>query len=190
MRFSKTFKVAVLFLALVYSLPILADARDWKPTPQAIINDYSIITHQRSPLEYVMLGWSVAEKELNPSPQTVQLLSKYMIIGIVHMTVTQLGEMRFQTPVNVRVQLEGRKVREPIDRANLPPAAIGFLSMFETALSKGLGPLGQGIHSFVFDSTDIAACGEGKVWVYYAGERYLYELPFPGCDQLRSTPPN
>ena len=186
MRVSQMFTAGVLLLALVCSLPIPAEARPWKPTPQAIINDYSLITHQRSPQEYVMVMWSVAEGQLNLPPQAVHLLRKYMIIGIVHMTMTQLGEMRFQTPVNVRVQLEGRKVREPIDRANLPPAVIGYLATFGTIMSKNMGPLGQGIHSFVFDSTDIAVCGQGKVLVLYAGERYLYGLPFPGCDRLRS----
>jgi len=187
MRVFQMLTTGVLFLTLFYSFLTLADARAWKPTPHAVIEGYSSIEDKRSQQEFVFLRWNVAETDPNFPPQTVELLSKYMIIAIVHLRVTQLGQMDFQTPVNVSVQREGGKLREPIDRANLLPAAIAYLSVLDAILSKGMGQMGQGIKTFVFDGEDIAACGKGKVWVYYAGERYFYELPFPGCEKLSSA---
>ena len=181
----------VLFLALFFRLPVSADARTWKPTPRQMIGDYSMIHHQRGPLEIVMLMWNVAEANAESPPVAIELMRKYMFLGVIHMRLNQLGQMNFQTATNVRVQLngsKGSKARKPIDKALLPPAAIGYLSVLKSIMIKNLGAAGQGLHVFVFDSTGIAACGQGNVWVWYAGEWYLYQLPFPGCDQLHSAP--
>ncbi len=180
--------VGVLFFALFFALPISADARIWRATPRELIRDYSMIQHQRGPQELVMLTWMVAEETPEAPPTQIELMGKYMFLGVIHVRVSQFGQMDFQSPTNVHVKLKGSKVREPIDKALLPPAAIGYLSVLESIMTKNMGAMGQGLHMFVFDSTDIAACGQGKVWVFYAGEWYSYELPFPGCDQLHSAP--
>jgi hypothetical protein len=96
--------------------------------------------------------------------------------------MTPFGEMKTVTPEGVRVQTADGKIRERIDRAELPPSVITFITAIRTTLASGMGPIGKGIDMFVFDGTGIDSCKQGKVWVLYAGERYLYEMPFPGCN--------
>ena len=174
--------LGVLLLVLPYTHP--ADARPWKPKPQQLITEYGRIMVHRAEREMVMIQWTVAEGQMVTNPTAQKLLHDYMVISIAHMRLSHLGEMQGQIPTGVRVQTADGKEREPIDPANLPPAAVGFFSAVQSGLARGLGRVGQDVKLFAFDGMGIAACEEGKVWVLYAGERYFYETPFPGCDQL------
>jgi hypothetical protein len=178
--------VAILVMAgVVVVLVSMAPtwARQWRTTPQAQATDYAEIIDQRSPQETVMLIW------LNPmmfpddasSQPARQLLSKYMLLGIVHADIGIDGNPVFRKIQGINIETNKSTLHDSLDEDVLPPTVIGMLKGLQALFQQILGPLGRGTHWFVFDGADLPPCGKGGFVVPYAGVRYGYDTPVPGC---------
>ena len=63
----------------------------------------------------------------------------------------------------------------------MPPAMVGVLATMQSTFARALGPFGQGVHWYAFDSGSVRACEKGGISVQFAGEKYTYDTPVPGC---------
>ncbi|MFQ5990536.1 MAG: hypothetical protein ACE5K9_11540 [Candidatus Methylomirabilales bacterium] len=188
-----------LILALLYSVPEGADARQWRMTPSAQAQEYSQIIDQRANNEVVLVWWVAPEVIEDDSPGTEEaraILRQYMLVGVAHAQISPLGQFKFQRPRGLRVQLpdaSGKrpmKGKRPMSKKSLPPAVAGVVSVLETTFSQAMGEFGRGVHWYVFDGRDISSCGNGAFWITYAGEQYSYKTPIPGCTQRAALPKN
>jgi len=69
----------------------------------------------------------------------------------------------------------------PLVGDNIPPAAQGALVTLQGVLKKMIGPMGEGIHWFVFEAGAVHSCEKGGLVIAYDGETYTYDTPVPGC---------
>lgn len=160
-----------------------ADARQWKPSTTQMASDYLTIEHQKSENEFVLVMW-MAPAMLGNTPEVKQareFLSTYPMFLVAHAEITPLGEWKFIDPVDVVVETVDGEVRKPISSADLPPLLNTMQQYLSQILAQGMGQLGQNATSYVFAGQGINECKEGAIWLRYAGERYEYKTPVPGC---------
>lgn len=184
MNMCRTLGVGAVVLLLFFSAFERADARNWKPTASSRAMDYVQITDNRSENELVMIWWIASEAFIvgqDLDQATANLLREYVIVAVVHMDISPVGQFTFRSPTGVLVKTSADWERQPIAEESFPPLLVGFLSILKSMLAQGLGPLGEGIRWFVFDGKGIESCGNGLFWVSYAGEQYDYKTPIPGC---------
>jgi hypothetical protein len=93
-----------------------------------------------------------------------------------------MGGTVFEIPQGVAIQTIQGEERQPLDQETLPLSLIEFLSVRLSILSRKLGNAGEAFQFFVFEGKGITSCQEGRFWVAYAGERYSYKTPIPGCE--------
>lgn len=179
--------VALIFVAAAAScLGASTWARPWKPTPAALAQNYTIILDNRGKhdpsgeLEMVLLLWFVPQ--LSPeSPPTQALLDKYVFIGISHAYIPVGGNMRYEAIDALEARDGDDKPLTLLTGNQLPPAMVGLRATADAFFRQSLGPMGQGVHWFVFDGGAVHACGKGRLSVPFAGETYTYDTPIPGC---------
>ncbi|MCP5371418.1 MAG: hypothetical protein H6907_06745 [Hyphomicrobiales bacterium] len=176
-----------LTMALSTALALAAiptgQARPWKPSPEALAQDYLMLSHKRSTAESVQVLW-VAPPMLPRNDQSNtarEVLEDYILLAVIHANTQSTGMMDFVPVANLTLRTLDGTVLQPLDRESLPPTTAGILTVFEQVFTRNLGPLGRGTHWFVFDGKAVPSCGKGGFVVPYAGEEYLYETPVPGC---------
>ena len=172
---------------LVLSLMIVAEhahARKWKPKPHELASEYSMISDMRSRTELVIINWVAPEgvAEGSPGYETGrQILREYMLVGVAHANFSLTGRADYKSPEGLSVQPANEQPRPPLARETLPPAVVGLLAGIQAFFSQAMGSIGQGFHWFVFDGKGIRSCDKGSFVIAYAGERYTYDTPIPGC---------
>ena len=175
--------LAVFVLLLTPVLSQQSSARQWRATPQAQASEYVVLTDNRSSREMVTLFWLTPQ--LFPDDAANQaareILGKYMLLGIVHADIGADGSPSFRKIQPISIEPNKGTLRDSIDESVLPAGIAGGLKSIQVFFQQTLGPLGRGMHWFVFDSTDLPSCGEGGFIVPYDGVRYSYETPLPGC---------
>jgi hypothetical protein len=173
----------LVLIAFLAGLGAEADARSWKTTPTQRAQDYLSIQDARANNEIVLTMW-IAPEYYAPEQKyelVRNLLRTNAVIVIAHVQVRPTGEWKFFDPTNASIRHGNDAARQPLDRDTLSPALSGFLTAFEKSLSQGIGKLGTNMKLLVFDGAGIESCGNGVLWVDYAGENYSFKTPIPGC---------
>jgi hypothetical protein len=185
------FIVSVILIIFMLIVPGRADARKWRVKPSDLAADYSQIIDQRAGNEVVVIYW-VAPETMDASIQNVEafrsMLRDYIIVGAAHGTASQTGRLNFRVPEGLVVQSGDGKARQPLAKETWPPLVTAFSTVIQNFMSQSMGQLGEGFNWFVFEGKGIESCGKGRFWVAYAGERYNYETPIPGCSQSGGAP--
>jgi hypothetical protein len=166
---------AVAGLGLLAVLP--ATARNWRQNPANLAQDYALIVDHRPNGHAVLVMW-FAPPILTTG--NVQLLDKYIILGMVDATHVAGGTMNFadmEAPV-VR-DGEGHTLR--LVGKDMPADIAAGTAAMQSMFATTFGQLGHGLRLFVFEPGTVHACSAGKVSVAYSGETYTYDTPFPGC---------
>jgi hypothetical protein len=172
------------FFLLTAGATSTADARKWKVRPHDLAAEYSQIIDQRGGGEVVVVYW-IAPETIDPGMQQAEtlkaMLRERIIVALAHGTAGQGGRLNFRTPEGVTIEDGNKKLREPLAKENWPPLVLAYTGVMQNFLSQTTGQLGSGFHWFVFESKGVESCGKGRFWIAYAGERYNYDTPIPGC---------
>ena len=171
-----------LISAIALTLADDGDARQWRMSRTAQALDYTQILDDRGDEETVVVQWVTPEvwDELDAAAE--QMLRDFTVVSVVHYKVSPLGEIESYVPDTVTLlESDGVTIRDALDEANLPPALQGFLVAYSGMAKRGYGNMGAGFTIFVFDGEGIHSCQPGAFWVEYAGVRYDYRTPIPGC---------
>jgi hypothetical protein len=176
--------VGAVSLFLLSFLAQAAAARDWAPTPQTLAQDYVIIEHQTSSGDFIFLMWIVPEMVPATEPGAAQVrrvLDRYLLIGLVHMRVNDMGLMEPVVREDPRFRtFEGTEV-EPLPDERIPPMAQSVFAAMQSAFSQNLGVFGEHVKWRTYYGTGVTSCGSGGFFYDYDGESYDYETPIPGC---------
>jgi hypothetical protein len=172
-------------LLLSIALSTFAAARDWKKTPESAAMDYLMITDMRSNEDIVMVWWLAPESLPATTAQVVKdFLSQYLVLGVNHVLMSTLG-----APSSVEESLpeltsySGASLRH-IPTSKLAPSLQAGVAALTVSIQAITGPMGAGMKWYVFGGSGIESCEKGGVSVSYAGERYTYDTPIPGCPGL------
>jgi hypothetical protein len=178
------FIVSMIFAIVVLTAPKGAEARKWRVTPTDLAGDYTQIIDQRSDKDVVVIYW-IAPETMNPEMQNAEvyraMLRENLIVGVAHGTPSNTGRLNFRVPEGLSVQTCDGKSRQPMAKESWPPMVSAFSAVIQNFMTQSLGQLGEGFHWFVFEGKGIESCGKGRFWVSYAGEKYNYDTPIPGC---------
>ena len=177
-------KILVSLLFFVIGMPEIGAARKWRVKPNDLAADYAQIIDQR-PGNEVVVVYRIAPETINQDMPNVEaikaMLKEHMLVAIAHGSATPAGRLDFRVPQNPVLEDVDRKQRPPIEKENWPPMVTAFSTLMQSFLTQSLGQLGGSFHWFVFDAAGIDSCGKGRIWLQYAGERYSYDTPIPGC---------
>jgi hypothetical protein len=154
-------------------------ARQWKATPQAQAQDYLEIIDQRG--GSIIVIWWLASPMAPNNPEVVSLLDKYVVILALHAQMDATAVATYTEITSLDVRDASQNALTPVSKDKMPPALTGGLTTVVSALSQALGPMGQHVQYFVFESGGINACRHGRLFVNYNGEAYSYDMPIPGC---------
>ena len=174
-------------LAIGLGLTTAADvsARAWKPDAKSAAQDYTQIVHHKTDTDLVMLFW-LAPQSLPSTPQSAplaQLLDEYVIIGIVEAHISPTRTVF--DPIESLNAADGNGMTlKALSNAELPATLANGLIILQRVMAQSAGPLGQGIHWFVFERGAVHSCGIGALAIAYGGELYTYDTPIPGCPKI------
>jgi hypothetical protein len=175
--------VRILFLCVLSSATFGvqdANARPWKPTPEALAQDYALIEANKPDNSFAIVFWIVPNMIDDKALQAV--LDKYVVIGIVQSHTDSTTGASTYDSVDTLQPIDGAgKPLKLLAGDNLPPAVAGAIADVQSAFRQSLGAVGQGFHWFVFEGDSVHACGKGSLSVPFGGETYTYDTPVPGC---------
>ena len=155
-----------------------ADARMWKPTPQQIALDYTIINHNKGADGRVILQWLASSSISAPILQ--QLLDKYVLVSIVHTRQAPGGLTVYDDVEGMQVTDGSGQALKPVPDDSIPPSLVGLIASSDAALRQNTQGKGKS-HWSVFEAGNVRACAPGKLQVTYEGETYSWDTPMPGC---------
>ncbi|THD42290.1 MAG: hypothetical protein E7774_16165 [Bradyrhizobium sp.] len=169
--------------AIVLGSAVPGEARNWSKNPANLANDYLGVYDDRGGGDHVIMIW--AASPLLPrdqqTPAAMELLDKYVIIGAAHGHFSKLATASFDPPSKIDVFDQNGQPLVALTESTMPPIMLGLLTILQSALSRAMGPMGQGIHWSVFEAGDVRACTKGGISVQFAGTKYTYDTPVPGC---------
>jgi hypothetical protein len=154
-----------------------AGARPWKPTPQALAQDYLQIQQVKANSELVLLMWIAPP--MIAQPQFSAILDKYVVIGVAHGR-PGVGGLLFDDIPTLEVKDDGGNALKPVADKDLPADAAQSIQILTGSIKQATGMVGQGVHFFVFEG-NVHACEKGRLVVPYDGEEYTFDTPVPGC---------
>lgn len=162
-----------------------AAARTWKPTDLDLAQDYLVIEHNKSTNEMVMVIWMApAMMERSDEAEVGRaVLAEYAMVMVAHAKISDYLEWQFVKPADVVIETASGDMRQEMPDSEVPVMVATMKYGLAEFVAQGLGPLGENAATFVFDGKGIADCEEGVFWVRYAGERYEYRTPVPGCSK-------
>lgn len=158
-------------------------ARKWKPNPYEVAQDYLLIDHGISAQEKVLIFW-FAPEYFPDTPQTSALrnmLQDYMMVGVIHFTVSDLGEFEMNNSTELEVELPNSVILNPLSESNLPPLVTSLPDVLKKIIAGGMGKVGSGLKVFIYDGKQIDRCSSGIIKINYLAERYEFQTPLPGC---------
>src|SRR4051812_8462302 len=168
--------VGLSVLSLLISAP--ASARLWNPTPQQLAQEYSSIAHNKGGTAgRVVIQW-IASPAFTGNVQT--LLDRYIVVVMSHSTIAPGGLQQFEDMGGVQVTDAAGQALTEIPRGEAPPVLIGMLAGLEANLSQTTQGKGKS-KIMIFQPGTVRACDKGGLAVLYAGEKYTFETPMPGC---------
>lgn len=160
-------------------------ARKWKPTPTEDAQDYLTIDHGISDREKVILIW-FAPEYLEKNQETEDLrkvLQKYMMVGIMHFSVDELGLFTIKSPEMVTAEYSELGKIASISAEDLPPVVASVSDVLKKIIAGGAGKIGDGLRVFIFDGEQFDQCSNGTMKINYLAEQYTFDTPLPGCGQ-------
>jgi hypothetical protein len=176
--------VSIVALALIFSgLGQEAAARSWRSTPEDQAREYLMINDQRSASEMVMLIW-MAPALIPAAPANKDardIMAKYGAFGVVHANMDQAGNFKFTEDEDIKIRVSGATTRTAMAPTEIPPVVGGIVEALGAMFKQALGPLGKALRWHVFDTADLDSCDNGQLAVFFAGEKYTYDTPLPGC---------
>ena len=110
------------------------------------------------------------------------MTQEYMLIAIVHFSISNLGVWTFEDPADLTVELVNSVSLTSLPQESLPPVVSIVIDLLKKVIASGIGKMGEGVKFIVFDGTQFDRCAEGVLWVNYLRERYEYQTPLPGCE--------
>jgi len=160
-----------------------AVARQWKPDARGAALDYTQVLHSKGAGQVVVVWWVVPETFAGaPNAQPIQdVLSRYVVLGIVDARPTPNVQMNFATVADLKVSDATGRTLSPLAGNVIPPEAAQATTNLQGMARQNLGPIGQGMRFFVYEGSTIHSCQPGKMSVPYGGETYVYDTPIPGC---------
>jgi hypothetical protein len=170
--------VAVAVFAFAPGTP--AEARKWNPTPAKLAQDYAVIIDSRDKGEIVGIVWF--SPQFGESEQDIaKALDQYILIAVVHARLQVSGNVEFDDTAALELKDADGKPLKLLEGDNVPPSMAGATASLGGMFRQALGPMGQGMHFFVYENGGVHSCKKGRLTVVYAGENYTYDTPFPGC---------
>lgn len=174
----------LIFLIFMLVVPDGVEARKWRLKPSDLAADYTQIIDQRPDNDVVVINW-IAPETMDATVPNVEayrsMLREYVLVGVAHGSANKSGRLNFRVPEGPALQTSDGKSRQPLAKESWPPMVSAFSAVIQTFMTQSLGQLGEGFHWFVFEGKGIESCGKGRFWAAYAGERYNYDTPIPGC---------
>jgi hypothetical protein len=159
-----------------------ANSRDWSPNPASLAREYLIINHNRGKGEMAMVMWLAPPMVEGESSQMARdLLESTILIGVVHARIAKDGTVSFERTNTLEVRDASGNGLTAFDTNTMPPAIVGTVSVLQSVFGRSFGQFGQGMQWFAFNSGAVHACGKSGLSVQYAGEKYTYVTPIPGC---------
>ncbi len=162
------------------TLVVSAQARPWKPTPQQLAQDYSTLVHNKGASGgTVRLSWLAAPGFSGNLPQ---LMQKHVVLTLTHTVPSPDGLANYEDAGGVQVtDLAGTALTEvPLNA--LPPTLVGLTAQLEATFRQSTTGNAK-MKILAFEPGSVHPCQKGGLAVTYAGERYTYETPMPGCAQ-------
>lgn len=159
----------------------IAESRPWKPTDSMLAQDYANIVDQRGKGDLVMLMWMVPESLPEQQAVAREILSRYVVLGAVHAHVDATGTFSFDDIDSLQISDSNGRALVALDNTSMPPAISGTLVTMQAILGQAAGPFGKGIHWFAYKGDGVSSCKKGVLSIQFAGEKYTYETPIPGC---------
>jgi hypothetical protein len=159
-------------------------ARKWKATKQQQALDYLQIDYHSSDREFIIVQWlAPAMIENNLQTKTIrEMLDLYVVVLVAHMKISSLGQVESVSPTGISAETADKKIHQPVAEGDLPPALSGYMHAYKKVMEGGLGPAGKGAVVMAFGKTGAKGCSQGALWIRYAGERFEYKTPVPGCE--------
>jgi len=170
-------------LVLMLVLSGAADARRWNANPTDLAMEYTQIIDQRSQNEIVVLMWFAPEMvEDSAENKTMQaILREYTVIAAVQTVISPLGKFTFSNTEEVILLTGDNRELKSIPEDDRPPVVAGAVNIMGSIMAQGLGAMGEGMTWYVFADSGVDSCGGGEFWILFAGEKYDYQTPIPGC---------
>ena len=154
--------------------------RIWSRNPVNLAQDYGLILDNRGNGEIVFIIWVSPPMLPSTSSETLEILDKYVLIGVVHVHSTKEGA-KFDRIGTLEVRDgDGQPLKTQATDA-LPPTVVGVFATMQSAFARSIGAVGQGTQWFVFEGGTVHACAKGSLSVLFADEEYTYNTPIPGC---------
>lgn len=166
--------------ALLLTAAPAAWSRPWKPTSEALAQEYLLITDQRDAGRDTRMVFWLASPMI-PDQAAREILDKYVLVGVVRAHVSLDGTFSFEAPETLQVMDGNAHALRSLSGSDIPPVVAGLLTALQAAFGQALGPMGQGVRWFIFEGGTLRACKEGGLAVHFADEVYTYEMPIPGC---------
>jgi hypothetical protein len=161
---------------LVLAAP--AGARLWKPTPQQVAVDYTVINHNKGAEGRVIISWMAST--LMTAPTMKQLVDKYVVLSIVHTRQGIGGTTDWDDVQGVQVtDGKGQALKELTGDA-IPPSLVGVTAGIDAGMRQSTQGKGKA-HWAIYESGPVNACQPGQLVVSYDGESYTFDTPMPGC---------
>jgi hypothetical protein len=175
-------KACLAMLALLVAA-IPANSRLWSRDPASLAQDYAVISDDRGGGDAVLVVWLSAPMlpEGTGSSSEREVLDRYVVIGLIHGHAGPGTAITFDPAVAPEVSDRNGQRLKLIGNDDMPSALVATLTRMQTGFAQNFGALGQGTHWFVFEDNTVHACGKGGMEVQFAGERYTYDTPIPGC---------
>ncbi|MCK6453296.1 MAG: hypothetical protein L6R19_20970 [Alphaproteobacteria bacterium] len=153
-------------------------ARVWKPSPLEQISDYLFIVDPKPDGSQVMVFW-IDPRVGGEDEDQARLrgwLRDRVLIGVAEVDIRDGSSMMPRKVGNPQVLVGGRP--RPSIAEDAFDAELKQASDFAREL---IGAAGHAFRFFAVADAKFGACQKGSMHVVYAGERYLYRLPAPGC---------
>ena len=167
------------FLAVLLATIAPAQCRQWAHNPTDLASDYLTINDNRGGGEIVLIMWLAAPRFAKGPTQ--DMLNKYVMIGVAHAHTSKEGTMSFDRTATLdAANAEGNKLTL-LDASTMPPTVVGAMATMQSVFGRALGQFGQGVQWFAFDGSKMQACTKGQLSIPYAGEKYTFDTPVPGC---------
>jgi len=111
----------------------------------------------------------------------VLTISVYVVIGVAHAHTAKDGTISFDRTTTLdAANAEGNKLTL-LDASTMPPTFVGAMATMQSVFNRALGQFGQGVQWFAFDGSPMQACTKGRLSIPFAGEKYTFDTPVPGC---------
>lgn len=176
--------VAIGLAALIAFGAQSAHTRMWKPDATALAQDYLIIEDSRNNGEdIIMLMWFAPEMagEEGKDPFIRDILSDTIIIGTVYGKMNSQGMIEHADVKAPVASLESGNMLHQVSENDLKPGSATALFTMKQIWSQNLGAMGQGMKWYSFSGAKVDSCKEDTLWIEFAGEKYDFKTPLPGC---------